>query len=61
MDGLLDCAVDNAVDDLFLCEQVEDQHRQEGEQVGGECEVIIRAELGLESQLRERKRRVNQT
>ena len=55
MDGLLDCAVDNAIDDLLLSEQVEDQHRQEGEQVGCERKVIVRAELGLEGQLRERK------
>ena len=55
MDGLLDCAVDDTVDDLFLREQIEDQHRQEGEQVRCKCEVIVGTELRLEGQLRERQ------
>ena len=30
---LLDCAVDDAVDDLLLCKQVEDQDGQKGQQI----------------------------
>ena len=45
-----DCAVCNAADDLLLTEDIEDQNRDQCQQIGGKCQVVVGAELCLEVQ-----------
>ena len=45
----------NAVEDLFLAYQIEDQDRNQGQQVRCKGQVVVCAELGLEVQLCQRQ------
>lgn len=49
-------AVYNTVQNLLLTDNIEDQDRQQRQQIGRKCQVVVCTELCLESQLCQRQR-----